>query len=241
MTEASLSVGFVNWLKHHSKTGSFPVFRDVFSEIECGQGIPDLIGVPCDWKPSPVPWSSGSSKVSLKAVSSVLALFAGRRSHTSAYVMAHSGLSEELNDQVVRVLCTAGLIAKSTPDSLKLDCDLSWMESDLWAFELKIHDWRRALFQSLQYRTFASYEVVIMPSSKKSAIARKLEYFESAGIGVVLFDNQSNHEEVLVRARRNRPTSRQQRVFTMYKLLDKHSREHQPDTSLSMMPSSFSD
>lgn len=240
MTEATLSAGFVNWLTDHSKTSGLPVFRDIFSEVECRQGIPDLIGVSCDWKPSPVPSFVGDSGVSLNAVSSVLALFGSRRSHTTAYLTSHSGLSEELTRQVIRVLCEVGLVAKSPPDSLRLESDLSWMESDLWAFELKVHDWRRALFQSLQYRTFASYEVVIMPSAKKRAIARQLEYFESAGIGVVLFDNQNNHEEVLVRARRNRPTSRQHKVFAMCRLSGEYSGKHQTDTSLSRMPSSFS-
>jgi hypothetical protein len=224
VTEATLSVGFVNWLRDHSKTSGIPVFRDIFSEVECKQGIPDIIGLSCNWKPSPVTSFLGDSSISLSAVSSVLALFGSRRSHTIEYLTSHSGLSKELARQVINVLCDVGLAVKSPQGSLRLETDLSWLESDLWAFELKVHDWRRALFQTLQYRTFASYEVVIMPLEKRHAVSRQLEFFKSTGVGVVLFDNQSNHEEILVQARRNRPTSRQHKIFAMCRLLEEHVR-----------------
>lgn len=227
MTEATLAAGFASWLVDHSGKSQIPVFAEIFDEVECKQGIPDIVGLSCDWRPSVCPLIQPSHRASLSAESSILALFSDRDCHTTEYVESHSGLSRDTTRQTIGALCQMGLTARTSTGSLKLVADLSWLDSDMWAFELKLHDWRRALFQTMQYRAFASYEVLVMPSEKRRAISRQLQFFESAGIGVFLFDMTRNDGETLVRARQNKPTSRQHKIFAMCKLLQ----ERWPDAT----------
>jgi hypothetical protein len=219
VTEASLAAGFTSWLGDHSRNNGIPVFREVFGEVECRQGIPDIIGLSCDWRPSSFPSFRGNCGVSLSAASDILALFNNRDCHTTEYLTSHSGLSKDLARQTINALCELGLASRTPKGSVKLRVDLSWLESDMWAFELKLHDWRRALFQTLQYRAFASYEVLVMPSEKRNVISRQLRLFESAGVGVVLFDPMTSTGETLLKAKRNRPTLMQHKVFAMCRLL----------------------
>lgn len=219
MTEATLAAKFSSWLVDHSRKSQIPVFHEVFDEVECKQGIPDIIGLSGDWRPSVFPVLQSGHRVSLNALSSILALFSDRDLHTSNYLESRSGLSSGTAKQTLSVLCQLGLIARTPRGSFRLEANLSWLESDMWAFELKLHDWRRALFQTMQYRTFASYEVLVMPSEKRRAISRQLSFFQSAGIGVMLFDAATNDGEILVDPKQNKPTSKQHKIFAMCRLL----------------------
>lgn len=58
----------------------------------------------------------------------------------------------------------------------------------LFAFEGKIKDWRRALQQAFRYRYFADKSVVVMPHAESRPALAHLEAFEHAFVGFWSFD-----------------------------------------------------
>ena len=58
-------------------------------------------------------------------------------------------------------------------------------ESDnIWAFDLKAPNWKRALQQATLYKAFANYVVAVRPSDEEEALQEKLELFAEHIIGV---------------------------------------------------------
>lgn len=61
----------------------------------------------------------------------------------------------------------------------------------VFAFEGKIKDWRRALQQAFRYRYFADKAIVVMPEASSDAAIAHLEVFRHAGVGLWTFDGRS--------------------------------------------------
>ena len=68
---------------------------------------------------------------------------------------------------------------------------------DLWAFELKLKNWKRALYQATQYKAFSSNVFTIFPSYKKDLLEKNLYYFKNLNIGCILMDSDTNELTVL--------------------------------------------
>lgn len=65
-------------------------------------------------------------------------------------------------------------------------------DADIWSFEIKVHDWRRALYQATRYRLFSNLSFVVLPERACSAALRHRELFLRANIGIIAIT--SSHE-----------------------------------------------
>jgi hypothetical protein len=83
----------------------------------------------------------------------------------------------------------------------------------MWAFELKLSNWHRAVFQALQYAAFASHVFVVMPQSKSNVAIANRDLFARLGVGFLLFDPHTGHARQVVPARRIGPASPAQALY----------------------------
>ena len=70
--------------------------------------------------------------------------------------------------------------------ALSLEKQLS--RRQMFAFEGKIKDWRRALQQAFRYRYFADKAIVVMPQTCSAAALNNLDTFRQAFVGFWTFD-----------------------------------------------------
>ncbi len=93
---------------------------------------------------------------------------------------------------------------------------------DIWAFELKLSNWKRAIFQALQYKAFANYSVIVFPIEKEKLLLNNLETFRNLNIGVLLFDIKNQKSQWLVHPKKEKPISKSQTIYLLYKIASKH-------------------
>ena len=88
----------------------------------------------------------------------------------------------------------------------------------LLAFELKIHDWRKALAQARRYRYFADAAHVVLPPRAADNARPFLDTFRELGVGLWSFDKATGRIRRLFTPRRKSPlsaTARQRAVATL--------------------------
>ena len=93
-------------------------------------------------------------------------------------------------------------------------------ESDIWAFELKLADWRRAIFQALQYKAFASYSVTVFPLEKEKILQDNIDVFKELNIGLMLLDIETSKSKWLNRPKKSKPISRWQKLYVFFKVIN---------------------
>ena len=72
------------------------------------------------------------------------------------------------------------VVANSAPPHEEDDQKL-----DVFAFEMKLSDWKRALIQAFRYKAFANYSAVLLDEDHIAPALAQLERFETAGIGLL--------------------------------------------------------
>lgn len=75
----------------------------------------------------------------------------------------------------------------------------------LFAFEIKMSNWRKALSQAYRYRYFANIAVVILPVSDAQRAKVYLSTFKMLGIGLWAFDKSMGHIKKICTPRYRRP------------------------------------
>ena len=65
-------------------------------------------------------------------------------------------------------------------------------ESDnIWAFDIKAPNWKRAFEQASLHKAFANYVVVVRPFDEEEVLQEKFELFVELNIGLLLFNVQT--------------------------------------------------
>lgn len=75
----------------------------------------------------------------------------------------------------------------------------------LFAFEIKMSDWRKALSQAYRYRYFSNKAVVVLPFSDAEKARLYISTFKALGIGLWSFDKNSGQIKRIHTPRYRRP------------------------------------
>jgi hypothetical protein len=81
----------------------------------------------------------------------------------------------------------------------------------IYAFELKLRNWKRALRQAYRYRTFAQHSYVVMDADRVEPALQQLRLFRRSNIGLIAVGRGSG--TVIVESRLRRPFSRLYRTI----------------------------
>ena len=76
------------------------------------------------------------------------------------------------------------------------------------SFELKIDNWKRALFQAIRYKTFSDYSYIVMPIEKRNILEKNIEIFIANNVGIALYDEKLNIMRIMYRAKKNQRKSK---------------------------------
>ena len=218
-TEAELVNNFLRWLRSRHARRYFPAFRALHPELDLLVGTPDLVAsarrLP---RAQALRTALGSGDVSAQAAANVLALLKPKAARTVPYLQRATGLTERSLCRVLSSLAYSKVITETDSGSYRLRQALV-PETELWAFEFKLRDWRRALFQALRCKTFASRVVTVFPKSQHAVLTRRLDYFRERGVGVFVFDPVSGDHIELLAPAPTKPTSRRHHVYATYKVV----------------------
>lgn len=207
---------FQEAIEKHQIVG-LPQFDAFLGEVTLRQGIADFVGVE-DTKHVSNWHSKGINH--LESSSHILSSLAYKSGRTLKYLgnnmdyksaTIHRGLDElERNGYIVH---KQGLYyLNDYPDITKVR---------LWTFELKLTDWKRALFQALQYCSFTDYSVVVFPLDRKNVLQKNKSIFLLFGIGIMLFDPIQMKYEWLIKPKHIHYHSKFSRVYALNQIINR--------------------
>ena len=215
VTEVDMANKFEMLLNSKVGIKGFPYFNAVFRELNCKQGIPDFIAISggntgmlqgnmCD-----------SEITSLDSYSLITSLLKPKAPRTLGYIINKTGLSNITVKKAIKDLSVRGVISETGKGSFVLSEKWDLPKVELWAFELKLKDWKRALFQSLQSKAFANRVMMVMPEEKENVIVKNIETFKNHQIGIMLFNADNLNYKILLRPTKINPTSKSHNIYAM--------------------------
>ncbi len=120
------------------------------------------------------------------------------------WILKKSGLSREVVIRSWIALKRLKLVSETPNETYFLSSHWREPKAEVWAFELKLANWKRALYQSCQSLAFADRSIVVFPMDRELLINANIERFKRMGIGVLLFDAESLTHKVLNNPSRSR-------------------------------------
>lgn len=219
-SELEMSIAFESAIKKQSIKG-LPSFELLFKEVPCQQGIPDFVGLSSARFIQAHDFSDLSSTESSSIILSLLKHKAGRR---KSFIKKKTNISDATLNRVLRELQSNNFIVEKN-HLYYLSVEDIPSNDTIWAFELKLSNWKRALFQALQYKAFANYSVVVFPHEKEKVLRQNLSAFKEFNVGVLLFDSKSQKSKWLIRPQKEKSISKWQTLFLLGKISKQRSEE----------------
>ncbi len=205
---------FINMLKSSSTLSTIGPFDEVFREVSCYQGRPDFIGLrntsSCEMKPFP--------KVTGFVGASLLSLLKPNSQRTLKYLLQKSEFTEKSIIRSLKLLLKSGHIEQTKTGSYVLGAASCYFNVELWAFEFKLNNPKRAVYQAQQSRAFAERSIIVVPPGQEKNYQRYNEIMNRWSIGLVTFDPYTKDFSIIKWSRKSSVFSREQQVYTIIQL-----------------------
>ena len=180
--------------------------RIVLSEFDGIHKRPDLVHARIRHLPDAVDMSDLASVLRPASTARVLAFLRYRRPRTKSYLETNTWLSGSMLRSSIRRLERFGIVEVAR-DSVVLTCPLPLDMVEIVAYEGKLRNWRKAVWQARNAIFFATSSRIVMPESAARRAMQIENEFQAFGIGIIGFTNDDHHR-VILRGRKRRPLCR---------------------------------
>lgn len=221
LTELMMSNSF-NFAIKDSKVKGIPTFDLVYKEVVCQQGIADFIGVTSS---AFLKNNNFGELSSIESDSKVLSLLKPKAGRSKKYILKQTGLAEATLNRVLKELVLKNYAVQNN-NLYYLSNPSAFEKMTIWAFELKLSNWKRAIFQALQYKAFANYSIVVFPFEKEKVLMEHIDSFTELNIGLLLFDTETCKTKWLTRPKKERPVSKWHTLFMLEKIAAHFSQDN---------------
>jgi hypothetical protein len=210
-TEKEMADAFMELLQAPEGLPGIGPFDGVCREVTCRQGRPDFIAYRKK-KGFKLPNLSES----LGFVGSViLANLKSKVARTFDYLVNQSEFSEDSIRRTLRRLITSGYVKCTKTGSYRLGNIASQLKAELWVFELKLDNPKRAIFQAQQSRVYSNHVMIIVPPGHEERYTRYRMTMTRWGIGIATFDPINNTFILSRRSRNNRYPCQQHQIYAL--------------------------
>ena len=190
------------------KPNSLPLFGTLVREFASRQGIPDFVGIEGEklcFEYAEL-LDRAYKALGISALS-LISLCSESRGRSPDYFIGRLSIDSCRLMRTLHRLVQLEVLSQTVGGTYRLTLSPPQDKNEIWSFELKLHDWRRALFQAAQSKSFANKVVVVFPFLKRKLIEQHLGLFKRHGIGAMLFDSETQQASFLAKPRPSRPSS----------------------------------
>lgn len=205
---------FERVLKAPSGLSDIGLFDGIYREISCRQGRPDFIAL-----------RNNKNKGILKPPEStglvgpsILSLLKLKSPRTLNYLVEHSEFSEKSIRQALKELLQTGHVEVTKTGSYIRGEALDFSKSELWAFELKLDNPKRAVFQAQQCRAYADRVIIVVPPGQEINYRRFNQAMNRWHIGLATFDPDNEEFKIIRRGRSTRSYNIQHRIYAIFQM-----------------------
>ncbi|KAA0576061.1 hypothetical protein [Azospirillum sp. Sh1] len=207
ITELFLSDLFESYLSRAGRKSNVPNFDAVVREFPAPVGVADFVGLVCrDWDKERIMIREKLLGLPRGPVAEVISKLKDRSPRRQDYIASSSNYARGVVISAISSLLSAGVIRKTESGSLVKN-DFSLPNAEIYFFEVKLQNWKRAIYQALQAKSYATKSYCVFPIGKKSLIDCNKEVFYRNNIGVLLFDPERMALTEAIRARKQKPRS----------------------------------
>ena len=189
-------------------------FEYIVEEVSCRQGVADVVAVKKSLE------STARTSLlecdSLSEASSVLALLKNRSPRTSSFLGDALAMPSHKLAKTVHELMDKGLVAEAGSDKYITSLAEEISNVEIWSFEAKLSNWKRALFQAAQHLPFATYSYIVIPREKRAIVERNIEMISRYGVGVIACGKDCA-PKIAIKAKRNRNPVKKDKLYVLAK------------------------
>lgn len=217
--EEELRSSFLQFAAHSLWTG-VAVAEDIASmcESNCSFGRADWVWASFLERP-PVSEGEVASLLQQKACSRILAMLSPRAPRTASYLHSRSGIGHATFRRWLLRLRESQLVSDIGDERFVLGSRFPALDLEICAFEFKLSNWRRALYQAKRYKTFSHRVFVVMPSDSIKPAMKSAEFFRRSNIGLIEH-SPSGESKRVIQPRKTKPASRSGLIRATGMLLD---------------------
>ncbi len=216
ISEAQLCEVFERAISDGLWSRTYPRLIHIVKEMNALQGRPDLVATHHDVsRLEGGPWDVLAQTLTKPSRARLVSLLKPGSPRTFEYLLTKSGYSKAVVSRTLADLQARGLIRTCNGSGYLLATDFPSSFPELWAFELKVDHWRRALYQALQYQSFAHRVAVILPLSTVRRAESHLDAFTTFRLGLMAVSEDGKEFRTIVPPKRNRPSSSFQRLHAI--------------------------
>jgi len=214
-TEDEMATVFEHRLRSRRSLRGIGRFSKIFREVECHRGRPDFVGIISRGKPNELRHQSSHNVASAR----VLSLLKKRSPRSLSSLTQQMDMKAQTVRHALRQLEASGLVEELANGSFILSGGSAIFEIETTAFELKLKNPRRAVFQAQQYTLFAQQVWIVVPPSQAQTYDAYRAVLARWGIGLATFSPRSHRFTPIISARRHAPGSREHQAYAMLRLV----------------------
>ena len=181
--------------------------RILIPEFEGPSCRPDLVDARIRYLPESIAAEMLAPLLKAPAKAALLAALRHGSPRTKRYLSRITGYSDRWLNSNVDELADAGLIQVHRGSSFSIACRLPLNMVEITAYEGKLHDWRRALYQARHYRTYCHRVWVVMPVTGARNAMKIASAFRAGDIGLIAVHQDGGTSIEIKRGRRRWPVN----------------------------------
>lgn len=213
-SEAEMADAFYNILQSKNGLPSTGPFDGIYRETTCRLGRPDFITLRNkSIKPIAIPKLTGFVDPS------ILNILKPRSPRTLNYLIKNTEFSLSTIKRSLQRLIAFGYVECTPTGAYHLGNAAPNLELELWCFELKLNNPKRALFQAQQSRIYADCAIIVVPFGQEKHYACYTESMKRWNIGLGSFDPHNQTFEMFHRTRPSKAFNREYKIYALSQLM----------------------
>jgi hypothetical protein len=213
-SEEAMADAFQQLLSSKNGLPEIGAFDGIYREISCQQGRPDFIALRNN--------SNHNAPSFPKAVGlvgpSILSNLKPNSPRTLDYIVSHSEFSRDSIRRCLRRFLDSGHVEETDSGSFCLGKSAVGIQSEIWSFELKLDNAKRAVFQAKQSRAFAERAIIVIPPGKEHSYDKYHETLRRWGIGLATFDPMTKDFRFVKKGRKAKAFSRTHQIYALSRI-----------------------
>lgn len=207
--EVRFADGFEAYVSGRSRRSSrrcIPRFAGFYREISGTVGIADFIGVVAPrWSFTERRLRKRLNGLSRGPIAEILSQLEYKRGISRQELINSSQYTRSVVSTAVHGLLKAKVIRCRGGKEYLLHSNFKFPCADIYFYEIKMENWRRALFQASQSLVYADKAYCVMPMNKRQLLLNNRHLFQGVGVGVILFDPACGKVVEVIPGRKRKP------------------------------------
>lgn len=204
---------FQRWFEREGFFGSI-------TESTCSEGRADLVWARLRQAKETEALRRCASILQQPRSSRILVLLKQNAVRTEYFLHEKTGITQGTLRRTLRELIRFGLVTEPEPKRFVLGQKLWFSDLEIYSFEFKLDNWKRALYQATRYRSFSHRVFVVLPLELSSVVKPHVDRFRLLNVGLVVHGRDGQSQQIF-RPRKQAPPSRHKLLMALGMLLER--------------------